>query len=62
MATPKQALSVTLTFKDSSEVTAVLGKEAETPVKEVKYPGRIFLGRIHGDIGVEDAARRPYDL
>ena len=28
----------------------------------MKYAGRIFLGRIHGDIGVEDAARRPYDL
>jgi hypothetical protein len=62
VATPKQALPVTLTFKDSSEVTAILGKEAETSVKEVKYPGRIFLGRIQGDIGVEDAARRPYDL
>jgi CubicO group peptidase (beta-lactamase class C family) len=62
VATPKQALSVTLTFKDSGEVTAILGKQAETPVKEVKYVDRIFLGRMQGDINVEDAARRPYDL
>jgi CubicO group peptidase (beta-lactamase class C family) len=62
IATPKQALSITLTFKDSSEVTAILGKQEETPVKEVKYVDRIFLGRIQGDLGVEDAARRPYDL
>jgi CubicO group peptidase (beta-lactamase class C family) len=62
VATPKQALPITLTFKDSGEVTAVLGKQLETPVKDVKYPGRIFLGRMQGDIGVADAARRPYDL
>jgi CubicO group peptidase (beta-lactamase class C family) len=62
VATPKQTLPVTLTFKDSGEVTAILGKQAETPVREVKYLDRILLGRMQGDIGVEDAARRPYDL
>jgi CubicO group peptidase (beta-lactamase class C family) len=62
VATPKQALPVALTFRDSGEVFAVLGKQAETPVKEVKFVDRIFLGRMQGDIGVEDAARRPYDL
>jgi CubicO group peptidase (beta-lactamase class C family) len=62
VATPKQALPVTLTFKDSGEVTAILGKQKETPVKEVKYEDRNFLGRMQGDIGVEDAARRAYDL
>src|SRR5262249_36445176 len=54
--TPKQALPVALTFKDSGEVTAVLGKQGETQVKGVKYLGRIFLGRMEGDIGVEAAA------
>jgi hypothetical protein len=62
VATPKQALPVAFTFKDSGEVTAVLGKQAETPVKEVKYAEHIFLGRMQGDIGVEDAARRSYHL
>ena len=62
IATPKRALPVTLTFKDSGEVSAILGEQAETPVKGVRYVDRIFLGRIQGDIGVEAAARRPYDL
>jgi CubicO group peptidase (beta-lactamase class C family)/acetyl esterase/lipase len=62
VATPKQALPVALTFKESGEVTAILGKQAEAPVKEVKYLERIFLGRMQGDIGVEDATRRSYHL
>jgi CubicO group peptidase (beta-lactamase class C family) len=62
VATPKQALSIALTFQDSGEVTAILGKQAQTPVKDVKYADRIFFGRMQGDVGVEDAARRPYDL
>jgi CubicO group peptidase (beta-lactamase class C family) len=55
-------LPLTLWFKDSGDVHARLGDQLKTLVNDVRLRDGELTGLLAGDVGTEDANRRPYDL
>jgi CubicO group peptidase (beta-lactamase class C family) len=53
---------LTLSFKESGDVHARLGEQMKTLVNDTKLEEDRLTGRMYGDIGTEDANRRPYHL
>jgi CubicO group peptidase (beta-lactamase class C family) len=52
----------TLTFLESGDVHARLGQQLKTLLNDVVFRDGYLTGRLMGDIGTEDANRRPYWL
>jgi hypothetical protein len=55
-------LDITLWCRPSGEIQVQLGKQSPTPVREARLEGEAFSGKMDGDLGTEDARRRPYIL
>jgi hypothetical protein len=55
-------LPLTLSFKETGDVHARLGEQMKTLVNDTKLEEDCLTGRMYGDIGTEDANRRPYHL
>jgi hypothetical protein len=55
-------LDVTLWCQQSGEIQVHLGKQAKTSVREARLEAGSFTGNMDGDIGTDDARRRPYAL
>jgi CubicO group peptidase (beta-lactamase class C family) len=55
-------LDVTLWCQQSGEIQVQLGKQAKIPVREGRLEAGSFTGGMDGDIGTDDARRRPYTL
>jgi hypothetical protein len=53
---------LTLWFKDSGDVHARLGDQLKTLLNDVRYRDNRLFGRMAGDLGTDDANRRPYYL
>jgi CubicO group peptidase (beta-lactamase class C family) len=53
---------LTLWFKESGDVHAQLGTQLKTLLNDVQLENDQLTGRMLGDIGTEDANRRPYLL
>jgi CubicO group peptidase (beta-lactamase class C family) len=60
--THKGDLDVTLWCQQSGETHVQLGKQTRTPVREARLQDGAFSGKMDGDVGTEDARRRPYRL
>jgi len=46
----------------SGEVRVQIGKQPQASVREARLQDTTFSGKMDGDIGTDDARRRPYDL
>ena len=55
-------INVTLWCQHNGEILVQLGKQDQTPVREARLQDASFSGKMDGDIGTEDARRRPYSL
>jgi CubicO group peptidase (beta-lactamase class C family) len=55
-------LDVTLWCQPGGEIQVQLGKQARVPVREARLDAGSFTGGMDGDIGTDDARRRPYTL
>jgi CubicO group peptidase (beta-lactamase class C family) len=55
-------LPFTLGFRESGDVHARLDTQLTTLLNDVRYEAGRLTGRMMGDIGTEDANRRPYHL
>lgn len=55
-------LPVMLEFKESGDLHAQIGSGLKTLLNEARFEAGWLTGRMFGDIGTEDAARRPYLL
>jgi hypothetical protein len=55
-------IPLTLSFKQSGDVHARLGDQLQTLLNDVELKDGRLTGRMMGDVGVEDANRRPYHL
>jgi hypothetical protein len=53
---------VTLWFERNGDVHARFGQHSRIAVREPRLDGSAFTGKMDGDIGTEDARRRPYEL
>lgn len=62
VSTCRNDIPVTLTFFRSGDVHAQLGEQLKTLVNEPQAQENAFKGVLMGDIGTEDANRRPYLL
>ena len=60
--TYKGEVPFTLWFKESGDVHAQLGEQLKTLLNDVSFTDGYLEGRMMGDIGTEDANRRPYHL
>ncbi|MGH9718851.1 MAG: serine hydrolase domain-containing protein [Bryobacteraceae bacterium] len=60
--TYKAEIPLSIEFLKSGEVRAQLGQQAATQLENVRWRDGAFSARMTGDIGTEDAARRPYSL
>lgn len=60
--TYKGEIPFTFWFKRSGEVHAHLGEQLKTLLNDVTFEDGYLSGRMLGDIGTEDANRRPYHL
>ena len=60
--TYKGELPLTLWFQESGDIHARLGDQLETLLNEASFRNGTLTGRMMGDIGTEDANRRPYTL
>jgi CubicO group peptidase (beta-lactamase class C family) len=54
--------NVTLWVQPSGEVFAQLAEQARASVRDARFDAGSFSGRMDGDIGTDDARRRPYEL
>jgi CubicO group peptidase (beta-lactamase class C family) len=55
-------LEVRLTCEDTGEIEVQLGKHPKVSVREARLQDSAFSGKMDGDVGTEDAHRRPYIL
>lgn len=55
-------IPLTFLFRESGDVHAQLGEQLKTLLNDVSFKEGYFGGRMMGDIGTEDANRRPYHL
>jgi CubicO group peptidase (beta-lactamase class C family) len=55
-------LDVTLWCQQSGEIRVQLGKQTKASIREARLEARSFTGSMDGDIGTDDARRRPYLL
>ncbi len=55
-------LSATLWCQLGGEIQVQLGEQAKTSLTEARLTAGSFAGRMDGDIGTDDARRRPYAL
>ncbi len=55
-------LSLTLWFQESGDVHAQLGDQLKTLLNQVQHRGDELTGVMMGDLGTEDANRRPYHV
>jgi CubicO group peptidase (beta-lactamase class C family) len=55
-------LALTLWCKHDGAAVAQLGKQAKTTIRQARFDGAIFTGKMDGDIGTDDARRRPHEL
>lgn len=62
LCTYKAELPFTLQIRHSGTVEAQLGGQLRRPLTEVRWEQGALSGQMPGDIGTEDAARRPYLL
>jgi hypothetical protein len=53
---------VTIWFQQNGEIQAQLGQHPKTSIREARLDAGAFTGKMDGDIGTDDARRRPYDL
>jgi hypothetical protein len=60
--TYKEDLPFDLSFKDSGDVHVKLGEQLTTLLNDASFDDGYIRGRLAGDIGTEDANRRPYHL
>jgi CubicO group peptidase (beta-lactamase class C family) len=60
--TYKAAVPLTLWFKESGDIHVQLGDQLKTLLNRVVFRGNELTGLMMGDLGTEDANRRPYDL
>ena len=60
--TYKGDIPLTFWFKESGDVHAQLGDQLKTLLNDVNFKDGYLGGRMMGDIGTEDANRRPYHL
>jgi len=60
--TYKEVVPFTLWFKESGDVHVQLGDQLKTLLNDVSFKDGYLEGRMMGDIGTEDANRRPYHL
>jgi CubicO group peptidase (beta-lactamase class C family) len=60
--TYKEDLPFDLSIKDSGDVQVKLGAQLTTLLNDVSFDDGYLQGRLAGDIGTEDANRRPYHL
>lgn len=60
--TYKGEMPLTFWFKESGDVHAQLGEQLKTLLNDVNFKDGYLEGRMMGDIGTEDANRRPYHL
>lgn len=55
-------IPIILWFKDSGYIHAKLGEQLKTLLSDVSFEDDYLRGKMTGDIGTEDANRRPYHL
>src|SRR5262249_15586104 len=55
-------LPLTLWFRESGDIHARLGDQLKALVNNARWRGDELTGEMVGDIGTEDANRRPYHL
>ena len=55
-------LPLTLWLKKSGDIHAQLGAQLKTLLNDVSFKNGYLGGRMMGDIGTEDANRKPYHL
>jgi len=60
--TYKEDLPFDLSIKDSGDVQVTLGEQLTTLLNDASFDNSYLRGRLAGDIGTEDANRRPYHL
>jgi len=60
--TYKQEIPITFWFKESGDVHVRMGDQLRTLLNDVSFEDGYLSGRMMGDIGTEDANRRPYCL
>jgi CubicO group peptidase (beta-lactamase class C family) len=54
--------ALTLRFKADGDIHAQIGDQLRTLVNEAHFEEGFFSGKMLGDIGTDDAGRRPYQL
>ena len=60
--TYKEDIPITFWFKESGDVHVKMGDQLKTLLNDVTFEDGYLRGRMMGDIGTEDANRRPYHL
>jgi hypothetical protein len=55
-------LDLTLWCGHDGDVLAQLDKQAKTSIRQAHLDGTAFMGKMDGDIGTDDARRRPHEL
>jgi len=60
--TYKRDIPLTFWFKESGDVHVQLGDQLKTLLNDMSFKDGCLGGRMMGDIGTEDANRRPYHL
>jgi CubicO group peptidase (beta-lactamase class C family) len=60
--THKGVVGMTLWCRPSGTVEVQFGTQARTQVREARLLAEAFTGKMDGDIGTDDAGRRPYSL
>jgi CubicO group peptidase (beta-lactamase class C family) len=55
-------LNLTIWCQPNGELQVQLGRQAKTAIREARLAGTAFSGKLDGDIGTDDAGRRPYEL
>jgi CubicO group peptidase (beta-lactamase class C family) len=62
IATYKSDVPVVMDVLDSGDVQVRLGSSAKVPLNGVRFENGMLEGRTTGDLGTDDAGRRPYNL
>lgn len=60
--TYKEEIPITFWFKESGDVHVKMGEQLKTLLNDVVFEQSYLAGRMMGNIGTEDANRRPYYL
>jgi CubicO group peptidase (beta-lactamase class C family) len=60
--TYKGEIPITFWFRESGDIHVRMGNQLKTLLNDVTFKDGYLSGRVMGDIGTEDANRRPYHL